>query len=53
MKFTSVLFRRDNELSQASFVTSFDELGQVRIDSKEIMVQITNPEFDNFDNEFL
>ena len=37
MKCSSVLFRKDNELSQASFVSSFDDLGQARIDDKEIM----------------
>ena len=52
-KFTSVLFRRDNELSQASFVSSFDELGKIQIDPKELMFQITDPEFDQFDNEYL
>ena len=52
LKGSTVLFRRDNELSQASFVTDFDELGKIQIDGKEIMFQIANPEFDNFDNEY-
>ena len=52
-KCSSVLFRKDNELSQASFVSSFDDLGQIRIDNKEIMFQVTDPEIDNFDNEYI
>ena len=52
-KFTNVLFRRDNELSQASFVSSFEDLGKVQIDPKELMFQITDPNLDPFDNKYV
>ena len=52
-KLSSVLFRRHNELSQASFSSSFDEMGKVYIDSKEMMFQIADSEFDQFDNQYL
>ena len=49
----NVLFRRDNELSQASFVSSFDDLGKVQLSPKELMFQVTDPDLDPFDNEYI
>ena len=52
-KFTTVLFRKDNQLGEASFLESFEDIGKIPLDSNQIMFQMVDPDFDNFDNPYL
>ena len=52
-KFYTVIFRKNDTLSQASFTTDLEEFGKYEIEQEAVMFQMVDEDFDNDDNPYL